>query len=163
DDVVVTLDVGAHRITAAHVWQAARPDRLLQSNGFSSMGYGLPAALAAAAHGHRAVAITGDMGLQMVLGELVTAAENEWPLCVVVLDDATLSLIALKQERLEHPDRGVRFANPAWEALARSVGARCVLADSGEAVRAAVASALEHDGITLVAARIDDAPYRDQM
>ncbi len=163
-DTVVTLDVGAHRITASHVWHAAAPDRLLQSNGFASMAYGLPAALAAAAHGHPTVCITGDMGLQMCMGELVTAAENEWPIVVVVLDDATLSLIALKQERIAHPDRGVRFANPAWEALARSVGGRAVLASNAETVTRAVRRGLaKRDGLTLVAARIDDAPYRRQM
>jgi acetolactate synthase-1/2/3 large subunit len=160
---VVTLDVGAHRITAAHVWHAKKPDRLLQSNGFASMGYGIPAALAAAAHGYPAVAITGDMGLQMVLGELVTAAENDWPLVVVVIDDAALSLIALKQERMSHPDRDVRFANPRWDALARSVGGRAVVADTASAVHEAVRDGLTRDGITLVAARIDDTPYRRQM
>ncbi len=161
--VVTTLDVGAHRITASHVWCCERPDTLLQSNGWASMGYGLPAALAAAAHGRPAVALTGDMGLQMVLGELGTAREIGGTVVVVALLDASLSLIELKQERLGHPSEGVRFANPDLPRLAEAYGAHGVVVDSADSVRAAVADALHRGGLSLIGVRFDPAPYRAQM
>ena len=79
DDAVVALDVGAHRIVASQVWKCRRPNRLLQSNGFSSMGYGLPAAIAArlALPERTVCCLTGDMGLWMTLGELGILTERE--------------------------------------------------------------------------------------
>ncbi len=162
-DVVVSLDVGAHRITASNVWCAARPDRLLQSNGWSSMGYGLPAGLAAVAHGHAAVVITGDMGLQLVLGELGTARELGGTLVVVVLIDESLSLIELKQERLGHPLAGVRFGNPDLGMLAAAFGGTGIVVEGGEAVTEVVGAALRNGGLHLVGVRVDPAAYRSQM
>jgi acetolactate synthase I/II/III large subunit len=162
-DAVACFDVGAHRITGAHVWRCARPDTLLQSSGLASMGYGIPAGLAAAAEGRPAVVVTGDMGLQMAMGELMTAAENGWRLVVVVVVDDTLSLIALKQERLGHPSRAVRFANPNWEGLAASVGGVAEVVYEPGQLTAAVARGLGREGVTLVAAQIDPSCYRGQM
>ena len=63
----------------------------------------------------KVMAITGDMGLWMVAGELGTAAEQGLDLVVVYLSDASLSLIELKQERSKLPLSGVRFDNPRVE------------------------------------------------
>jgi acetolactate synthase-1/2/3 large subunit len=162
-DVVVSLDVGAHRITASNVWRCDRPHRLLQSNGWASMGYGLPAGLAAVALGHPAVVLTGDMGLQLALGELGTARELGGTLVVVVLIDESLSLIELKQERLGHPTAGVRFGNPDLPALAAAFGGTGVEVEGPEQSTAAVADALRAGGLHLVGIRIDPSPYRRQM
>lgn len=163
EDAVVALDVGAHRITASHAWLCRGPDQLLQSNGLSSMGYGLPAALAAAACGRVAVCITGDMGLQLVAGELGVAVERGWTVVVVVLVDDALSLIALKQERRQQPWRGVSMGNPDWVGVALAFGGEGVVAESADAVSAAVRDGLDRGGLTVVAAPIDAAPYRRQM
>jgi acetolactate synthase-1/2/3 large subunit len=140
-----------------------RPDALLQSNGLASMGYGLPAAIAAAAHGRRALCVTGDAGLQLVAGELGAAVEVGGTLVVVVLVDDTLSLIGLKQQRAGRQARGVSFRNPDWPALARSFGARGVMTSSSDAVRAAVTQAFSDGGVTVIAAHFDATPYVSQM
>lgn len=163
DDAIVTLDVGAHRITASAVWRAERPDRLLQNNGLSSMGYGLPAALAAATLGHRAVAIVGDMGLQMTLGELGVAAEQGLDLVVVVLQDASLSLIELKQERRGGAPDPLRFGNPDWTGIATAFGGHGYEARDPRALRKAVHTGLATGGIHVIAACIDPSSYRSQM
>ncbi len=164
-DGVCTLDVGAHRITACHAWTCTRPRRLLQSNGFSTMGYGLPAAIGAALAQPQAkvMAITGDMGLWMYAGELGTAAEQGLDLVVVYLSDRSLSLIELKQERLSLPSSGVRFENPKVEALADAFGGVGVQVRGEEAVEAAAREALEAGGVRLIEAVIDPAGYRRQM
>ena len=97
----VSLDVGAHRITAAHVLHADRPNQILQSNGFSSMGTGLPGAIASRLvdPSTPVVALTGDAGLWMTLGELGVVQERGLDVVVVYLSDRRLSLIQLKQER----------------------------------------------------------------
>ncbi len=160
---VVTLDTGAHRITASNVWLAAAPDRLLQSNGLASMGYALPAALAAAAEGHPAVCITGDAGLQMVLGELGVAREHQLDLVVVVIDDSSLALIELKQRRRGGSHDGLRFVNPDWILLAAAFGAHATVAATPERIQRAVREGLEAGGVHLVAVPVDSAAYLDQM
>lgn len=164
-EAVVALDVGAHRITASHVWQCRRPRRLLQSNGFSSMGVGLPMAISArlSRPDLPVIALTGDMGLWMTTGELGTAAELGLDLVVVYLADDTLSLIALKQERGEQSGGGVRFTNPDPTHLARAFGGTGTIARGAAQVEAAVRAALAAGGLHLIEARIDPASYRQQM
>jgi acetolactate synthase I/II/III large subunit len=159
------LDVGAHRITAAHVLRARIPNQILQSNGFSSMGVGLPAAIACriVEPDRPVVALTGDAGLWMTLGELGVAQERGLDLVVVYLADATLSLIQLKQERLDLPDTGVTFQNPHVEKLAAAFGGVGVSVRGKRAVEAAVRAAHERGGLTLIEAAIDPAAYRQQM
>ena len=162
-DTIATFDVGAHRITGSHVWRCDAPDTLLQSNGFASMGYGLPAAMAAAALGRPGVSITGDAGLQMVLGELGAIAENELDVTIVVFCDEALSLIQLKQERLKHDNQGVTFKNPDWVRIAEAFGGVGVVTSDEAALETAVLDAQKRGGLNIVAVPIDPAPYRRQM
>ena len=160
---MLALDVGAHRITASQVWPSRAPRRLLQSNGFSSMGTGLPYALAAALSGRRAAVISGDMGLWMCLGELGLAQERRLDLVVVYLSDAALSLIALKQERSRLPTQGVTFENPDVRALATAFGGVGQQVRGAPAVESAVRGAVEAGGLQIIEVVIDPAPYRRQM
>jgi acetolactate synthase-1/2/3 large subunit len=161
----ISLDVGAHRITASHVLRAHTPNQILQSNGFSSMGTGLPGAITSRLVDPKtpAVALTGDAGLWMTLGELGIVQERQLDLVVVYLADTSLSLIQLKQERLELPDHGVTFANPQVEPLARAFGGVGVSVQGAEAVQQAVQDAHARGGLTIIEARIDPRPYRSQM
>ena len=163
DDAVVSLDVGAHRITASAVWKASRPDRLLQNNGLSSMGYGLPAALAAASLGHRAVAIVGDVELKMTLGELGVATDQGLDLVVVVIQDASLGLIELKQHRRGGPVDPLRFRNPSWPQIAEAFGGRGCEARDPSTLCKAVHTGLAVGGLHIIAACIQPSPYRLQM
>lgn len=163
DDAVVALDVGAHRITASHVWTCAKPNTLLQSNGFSSMGYGLPAAISAALAGRTAVALTGDAGLWMSLGELGVVAERKLDLVVVYLADLSLSLIELKQQRMGLAETGVRFENPDVVQLASAFGGVGVRVDTVDMLQAAVGDAITRGGLSLVEVVIDPSPYAAQV
>lgn len=164
-EAIVSLDVGAHRITASHVWRSRRPRRLLQSNGFSSMGCGLPMAIAArlSRPDLPSVALTGDMGLWMTTGELGTAAELGLDLVVVYLADDALSLIAIKQERGEATGGGVHFSNPDPRHLAAAYGGTGCVAQGAEAISAAVRRGVAQGGLHLIEARIDPRAYRSQM
>lgn len=164
-DAIVALDVGAHRITASHVWRSAAPGLLLQSNGLASMGFGVPAAITAALVRPRqtAVALTGDMGLWMALGELGLAAERGLNLIVVYLADSSLSLIELKQARLGLAPVGVRFQNPEVGALAQAFGGVGVAVRGPDEISAAVRAAVQRGGLSLIEATIDPAHYNQQM
>ena len=129
------------------------------------MGCALPLAMGVklAAPERPVVCFTGDAGLEMVLGELATLRDLEMPVVVVVFVDATLSLIDLKQNRMQYPQRGVTFGETDWVALAAAMGGHGIVVESRDATRAGVEAALAADRFTLIAARIDPAAYGRYM
>lgn len=171
EDVLVAVDVGAHRITLSHTWRCSAPGTLLQSNGLCTMATALPMAISMKLHEpHRPVlALLGDGGLLMGLGELSLAAELGIDLVVVVFVDRSLSLIALKQERMRGPGgaplapAGVGLRAPDFVGLVEAMGGRGQRARGGAAVEAATQRAFAEGGLQLIAVEIDEQPYRRQM
>ncbi len=110
---ILTFDVGAHTHQIASQWTAHAPRTFLITNGWSSMGFGLPAAIGAklARPDLPVVAMVGDGCFQMTCGELVTAKRLGIALPVVVLDDSWLSLIQVKQERQSLPFYGTALSS----------------------------------------------------
>src|SRR6266542_5459438 len=100
-DGVLAFDVGAHTHQIASQWTAYERGTFLITNGWSSMGFGIPAAIAAklARPERPVVAIVGDGCFQMTCGEVAVARRLGLALPIVVLDDGWLSLIQVKQER----------------------------------------------------------------
>jgi acetolactate synthase-1/2/3 large subunit len=164
-DWQLSVDVGAHRILANHVLHCHRPNQLLQSNGFCCMGYSLPAAIAAGlcCPQYTSIAIVGDGCLLMSLGELALAAEHGLPLVVVVLNDAHLSLIQLKQQKAGLPPYGTDFMAPRFDLIATGFGARGIRVETIGDFADALASAVQSRQLTLIDARIDPAEYPTQM
>ena len=105
----VTVDAGAHMLPATMLWPVSEPNQLLISNGLSTMGFALPAAIGAALvdRGRPVVALTGDGGLLMCAAELLTAAREKLRVIVIVFNDASLSLIEIKQQRKGYDAAGV--------------------------------------------------------
>ena len=85
---------------------------MLISNGLSTMGFALPAAIGAALldRDRPVVALTGDGGLLMCVGELLTAARESLRIIVIVFSDASLSLIEIKQQASVSGRRASRSA-----------------------------------------------------
>lgn len=96
---VLTVDVGAHLHLIGQMWQTPSPEKLLMSNGWSSMGFAIPAALTAKLCNPDlpVVAIMGDGGFLMAAGELATAKRLNLKIVFVVIYDSSLSLIRIKQ------------------------------------------------------------------
>lgn len=159
----VTVDAGAHFLAIMPFWPVAEPLRLLISNGLATMGFALPAAIGAAVArpDEPVLALTGDGGLSMVLGELETLARLELPVTVVVFNDAALSLIEIKQQ----PDHGgadaVRFAAVDYAAVARGFGIDGVVVGDVESLEAVLAEGGSGgwQRPRLIDARIDPAAY----
>src|SRR6185436_17996721 len=87
------------------------PNTCLSTNGWSSMGYGLPAAFAAKMvfPERRVVGVVGDGCFQMTVGELALARRLNLAVPIVVLNDGWLGLIKVKQERKQYQISGVRL------------------------------------------------------
>ena len=123
DDVIITTDVGSHKIFMALNWEARHPNRYFVSNGLSAMGFGLTSAIAAAlVTGQTTVCISGDAGLAMVIGELGLLQELKLPVIVMVMNDSALDLIRSAQQRRQKPAYGTEFANPDFSLIARAYG-----------------------------------------
>ncbi|MEZ5661762.1 MAG: thiamine pyrophosphate-dependent enzyme [Burkholderiaceae bacterium] len=161
----VTVDAGAHMFSATAFWPCHEPNGLLISNGLASMGFALPAGIAAALHepGRSVVAFTGDGGLMMCLGELATAVEQRAKLVVIVFNDGALSLIDIKQQSRELPATGVRWAQPDFAAVMQGLGGLGLVADSPHRYRAALERAFAADGPALIDVRVDPSGYPAQL
>jgi len=154
----VTLDAGAHFLVAMPFLPVTEPRRILISNGLSTMGYALPAALGAAlAHpGTPAVCLSGDGGLGIPLAELETLARTGAAVVVVVFNDAALTLIQLKQSPGQGGRGAVRYRTIDFAAVARACGMEGVVAEN----QTQLAAALDGPRPRLVDARIDPTAYR---
>ncbi len=165
DDTICTVDVGAHRILAAHALQCTCPNQLLQSNGLCSMGYAIPAAIAAslAAPDKRLVALLGDGSALMSLGELAVVAEHGLRVTVVVLNDDALTLIELKQTKMQVETGAVRFKSPNFMEVAGGFGIKAARAATNDEFRDLYEQSLNAEGPMLIEAVCDPSEYWDQM
>ena len=161
----VTVDAGAHMFPATMFWPVGAPGEMLISNGLSTMGFALPAAIGASLlDGDRpVVALTGDGGLLMCAGELLTAARERLRIIVIVFDDASLSLIEIKQQAKRLGPAGVALAPIDWPALARSLGVTAFGAGTESELERAIDGALACEGPSLIAARIDRTNYAETV
>ncbi len=161
----LTVDAGAHMFSACALWQAAAPLDLLISNGLASMGFALPAAIAAALHDPErgAVAMTGDGGLLMCLGELKTAAQTNANITVIVFNDARLSLIDIKRQQRQMPDLGLSWTPPNFADVARGFGFAVWRAETEADMRQAASAAAATAGPSLIDARIEPSGYLPQL
>ena len=164
-DTRFTIDAGAHMISAMARIQACEARQVLKSTGLSTMGFALPAAIASALvePERRIIAFTGDGGLMMCMAELSTAARLGCRLTVIVLNDAALSLIDVKQQRRQDRPVGVRYPAVDFAAAALGQGCRAWNVGSHEPLQPALSAALAHDGAGLIDVAVDPAPYGDQL
>lgn len=159
----VTVDAGAHMFAATWFWRSQLPRRFLISNGLATMGYAVPAAVAAALArpGEPVVAFTGDGGFLLHGAELETAARLGARVIVVVLNDSSLSLIRIKQEDRRLRRLGVDFSQASAAGVGIALGARGVRVARADELRTAVASALTHEESTVVEVAIGGSEYGD--
>ncbi len=162
---IMTVDVGAHRILANHVVKCRVPGQLMQSNGLGCMGYAVPAALGAQlVHPTRpVVALVGDGCLLMTVGELALAAERGLPIIVVVLNDGALSLIKLKQAKMQLTPRAVDFDAPRFDIIGQGFGADARRVETIVEFAATLREAIAGRRFTVIDALIDPAEYIEQM
>ena len=95
----------------------------------------------------------------MSAGELLTAARERLPILVIVFNDASLSLIEIKQQQRRYPSSGVALGGVDWAGLAESVGVPAWRATDEAGLVQAIEQATAVDGPSLVDARIDRSNY----
>ena len=158
---IATVDAGAHMLVAMPLWRSEEPNTLLISNGLATMGFGLPAAIGAAVAcpDRRVVCFTGDGGLGMVLSELELLARRRLNLTVVVYNDATLTLIKLKQAADQQGDTTVGYELTDFAKVGDAMGITGRIARTPQELRTAVEELDGGPGI--IDCRVDSADYVD--
>ena len=165
-DGVLSFDVGAHTHQIASQWAAHAPQTFLITNGWSSMGFGLPGAIAAkiARPELPVVCLLGDGCFQMTCGELVTAKRQRLSLPVVVLDDRWLSLIQIKQTRRQFGIYGTELQEEDYQAPpSHYFGVPAKGVETPDELAQALGAALQADGPTVIEALVDPAHYMDTV
>jgi acetolactate synthase-1/2/3 large subunit len=159
-DGILAYDVGAHTHQIASQWRTDLPRTLLATNGWSSMGYGMPAAYAAKmVFPERAVVcVVGDGGFQMTAGELALARRLNLAVPVIVLNDGWLGLMKVKQERRNYPLAGVRLGDPP-DSPPHYFGVPCRAARSVDELKRALRWAASLGGPSVIEAFIDAEAY----
>ncbi len=160
-DGILAFDVGAHTHQIASQWTAYAPRTFLITNGWSSMGFGLPAAIAAklARPDLPVVCILGDGCFQMTCGELSVAQRERLAIPFVVLNDGWLSLIKVKQERRSIPHYATAVPVDAPAPPAHYFGVPAVAARDPAALEHALTDALQARGPTVIETFVDPAHY----
>jgi acetolactate synthase I/II/III large subunit len=157
---ILLSDVGAHKMWIARHYQCHEPNTCLIPNGFCSMGFALPGAIAAAiVHpGRRILAIAGDAGFLMNVQEMETARRVDSNITVMVWEDKAYGLIAWKQDGRFGHHTDLSFGNPDWVALASAFGWNGHLVADSVDLADTLETALTENGPSLVVIPID---YRE--
>jgi acetolactate synthase-1/2/3 large subunit len=161
EDILLS-DVGAHKMWVARYFHAHEPNTVLIPNGFCSMGFALPGAIAAGMiyPERRILAICGDAGFLMNVQEMETAKRLGANIVIMVWEDGKHGLIAWKQEIQFGRHTDVSFGNPEWMALAKAFGWSGHRVERSRELSGVLETAFEEDGPSLVVLPID---YRENV
>lgn len=164
-ETILTTDTGAHKLLAGQAWKSFQPLTFFMSNGLSSMGYGVPSAIAAqlARPGTPTIGLTGDGGLGMVIQELETAVRLKLPVVFMVLVDEQFGLIDVVQQRRGLARHGVTFGPIDFPLAARAFGARGTWISSLDELAPELEAAFRSDRPTVLAVPVDGAEYHRQL
>ena len=142
EDAIITVDVGNHTYWFFKKFLCTGQRVYLSAN-IASMGFGLPAGLAAqlAYPKRQVVCLTGDGGFGMLMADFTTAVREELPITVLVMNDGKLKNIKKEQARDSYQEFGVSFPNPDFAAFAQSAGGDGYRVEAAEDLDSALADA----------------------
>ena len=161
EDILLS-DVGAHKMWIARHYQCHQPNTCLIPNGFCSMGFALPGAIAASLiyPDRRILGIAGDAGFMMNVQEMETAKRLKTNFVMLVWEDHEYGLIAWKQEAQFGRHTDLSFGNPDWLQLSSAFGWNGHKVTRSRDFAAVLEQAFVEPGPSLVVAPVD---YRENM
>ncbi|WP_319479412.1 thiamine pyrophosphate-binding protein [uncultured Draconibacterium sp.] len=162
DEGILTVDVGAHLHLVGQQWRTPKPEKLLMTNGWSSMGFAIPAALAAKLCNPdlSVVSLMGDGGFLMMAGELATAKRLNLNIVFVVIYDDCLSLISLKQSKKQFDSGyGTDLNVLSVEPTNHYFGVPVVRVTNRDEYRSALDKAFSADGPLVIEAVVNNKEY----
>jgi pyruvate dehydrogenase (quinone) len=156
-DAVFTCDVGTPTIWAARYLTMNGQRRLLGSFNHGSMANALPQAIGAqVSHpGRQVVSLSGDGGLAMLMGEMLSLRQLNAPVKIIVFKNYSLAFVELEMKAAGILDFGTDLVDPNFAKMAEGAGLLGLTAETPADVRPMIAQALKHDGPALVELFVD--------
>lgn len=157
DDAVFCVDTGMCCVWGARYLHATGRRKMLGSFNHGSMANALPMSIGAAfaRPGQQIVALCGDGGLSMLLGDLATVVEYKLPVKLIVFNNRALGMVKLEMEVAGLPDCQTDMCNPDFAAIARAMGIPAFTADCPDDVEKVLRSAFAAEGPVLVSVQTD--------
>jgi pyruvate dehydrogenase (quinone) len=151
-DAVFSIDTGMCAVWGARYLSAAKDRRFLGSFNHGSMANALPQAIGAQLtySDRRVISLSGDGGLAMLMGELLTVAQYQLPVKIVLFNNHRLGMVQLEMEAAGLPHYGCELKNPNFAMLAQAVGLMGLRVEDPAEVRPALEKALASGGPALV-------------
>jgi pyruvate dehydrogenase (quinone) len=152
DDAIFTVDTGMTAVWAARHLRMTRERRLIGSFNHGSMANAMPQAIGAqlAFPKRQVISLSGDGGFTMLMGDLLTLAQYELPIKLIVYNNSTLGMVKLEMRVAGYEDFGVDVKNSNFAKMAEAVGiCGFRIEDSGD-LKKSLVTALRHDGPVLI-------------
>lgn len=165
EDGIMVCDVGAHLHLIGQHWRTPSPDCQLMTNGCSSMGFAIPAAIAAklCSPERKVCCVVGDGGYSMMVGEMTTANRLGRNIVFVVINDAHLSLITIKKERKGYGRQGTELYGTTvdYQPAGSMFGVPVIPARTAREYDTALEQAFAADGPVIVEVFIGIKDYQE--
>ena len=165
NDTIVTTEAGVYGRVNLYVWKVSDPLTYFDSSGANTMGFSVPAALAAALvrPEQKTIALVGDGGFLMRASELERAARLKLAPVVIIFNDGTLGMIRIKQQSKRYARLGVDLAETNFVRLAESFGGRGWEVRTLEEFDLAFRKAISSDRLAVIDARLDPDVYASHI
>ncbi|WP_046214150.1 ubiquinone-dependent pyruvate dehydrogenase [Paenibacillus wulumuqiensis] len=156
-DAIFTCDVGTPTVWAARYLEISEQRRLIGSFNHGTMANALPQAigLQAAERGRQVISFSGDGGLSMLMGDLITLKQHNLPVKVVVFNNSALSFVELEMKAGGYLESGTDLHQTDFAAVANALGIHGIRVEDPEQLEDAVQRTLEHDGPALIDAVVN--------
>nr|WP_320012510.1 thiamine pyrophosphate-dependent enzyme [uncultured Desulfobulbus sp.] len=152
DDAIFTVDTGMCSVWAARYIKGKKNRYITGSFNHGSMANAMPMAIGSGLSqpGRQVVAMCGDGGLMMMLGDLMTIAQYVIPVKLILFNNRTLGMVKLEMEVAGLPDWQTNMVNPDFAKVGEAMGIKSWTVKEGKDVRSAITEAFAHDGPALV-------------
>jgi pyruvate dehydrogenase (quinone) len=152
DNAIFTVDTGMCCVWGARYIEATGKREMIGSFNHGSMANAMPQAIGAAlaCPGRQVIALCGDGGLSMLLGDLATIAQYELPIKIIVFNNRSLGMVKLEMEVAGLPDWQTDMVNPDFAMVAKAMGIKGITVKDPDDVEQALQEALMFKGAALV-------------
>ena len=152
DDTIFTVDTGMSCVWDSRYINATGKRRMLGSFNHSSMANAMPQAIGAAlaCPGRQVIALCGDGGLSMLLGDLATITQYNLPIKIIVFNNRSLGMVKLEMEVAGLPDWQTDMHNPDFALVAQAMGMKGITVKEPDDVKQAIREALAFKGPALI-------------
>jgi pyruvate dehydrogenase (quinone) len=152
DDAVFTVDTGMCNVWGARYLHMRRGQRILASFSHGSMANSMPQAIGAkiGSPERQVIALCGDGGFTMLMGELLTAAGLDVPVKLMIFNNSTLGMVRAEMMVVGYEPWGTDVTNPDFGAMAKVAGIHGERVENADDIRPAIQRAFDHPGPALI-------------